>query len=199
MLKNILKIPKWENINGINVPTKMFFVDGGSVYSKELKDTDKNIDLIGYEYFLGQEKEDRLNKGVIITKPYGRWFDEYPNPYLIKRGIYHNWKIIESLKKRETEVLEQIIPYLFLIKSGTEKLATENIKTYSQTELEDKITQFQTLIDELKSTKNILVGTLIPFIFSHLGIFKIGKEECFHRSLKYSSARGFIPLGTCPL
>ena len=26
----ILKIPKWENINGINVPTKMFFVDFSS-------------------------------------------------------------------------------------------------------------------------------------------------------------------------
>ncbi len=151
----ILKIPKWENINGINVPTKMFFVDGGSVYSKELNDTDETVDLIGYKYFLGIAKKDSLNKGVIITKPYGRWFDEYPNPYLIKRGIYHNWKIIESLKKRETEVLEQIIPYLFLIKSGTEKLATENIKTYSQSELQDKIKQFQILIDELKSTKNV--------------------------------------------
>ena len=147
----ILKITKWGRVNGITVPTKMFFVDGESIRAQELKPDEKNKELIGYEYYLGDGKDDPLNKGVIITKPYGRWFDEYPDPFLIKRGVYHNWKIIQSLKKRESEVLEQIIPYLLTIKKGDIQLATQHIKNYTQPELTDVKNQFQELMDKMNS------------------------------------------------
>lgn len=147
----ILKITEWDNVDGIRVPTKMFFVDGESIHSEELKKDKKTRELIGYKYFLGEGNGDPLDKGVIVTKPYGRWFDEYPNPFLIKRGIYHNWKIIQSLKNRETEILDQVIPYLFLVKKGTESLATEGTKVYTQPELKEIVTQFQDLMDNMKS------------------------------------------------
>ena len=31
----VLKITKWDTINGISVPSKMFFVDGGSIHSEQ--------------------------------------------------------------------------------------------------------------------------------------------------------------------
>ena len=150
----ILKITKWDTVAGIKVPSKMFFVDGESIHAEELDAKSKSKELIGYKYYLGKGKGDPLDKGVIITKPYGRWFDEYPNPFLIKRGVYHNWKIIQSLKKRETEILDQIIPYLFLVKKGTESLATEGIKTYSQPELKEIVAQFQDLMDNMKASSS---------------------------------------------
>jgi len=147
----ILKITKWEIMDGINVPTKMFFVDGESIRAEELDGKSKTKELIGYKYYLGEGKDDPLDKGVIITRPYGRWFDEYPDPFLIKRGVYHNYKIIQSLKKRESEILEQIIPYLLTIKKGDVALATQGIKTYTQTELTEVKDQFQELMNKMNS------------------------------------------------
>lgn len=149
----ILKIAKWDTINGISVPTKMFFVDGGSVHAKDLKPDEKNKELIAYKYYLGNDKTDLLDKGVIITKPYGRWFDEYPNPFLIKRGVYHNWSIIQSIKNRETEILDQIIPYLFLVKKGSDALVREGVR-YSNTQLKEIVKEFQALMDDMKATSS---------------------------------------------
>jgi len=157
----ILKITKWDTINGIKLPTKMFFVDGESIHSEEIDKNKKNKELVGYEYYLGEGTDDKLDKGVIITKPYGRWFDEYPDPFLIKRGVYHNWKIIESLKNRETEILEQVIPYLFLVKKGNETLAGQGIKSYSQTELKEIKGQFQELMDKMNSLADVKAKTPI--------------------------------------
>lgn len=148
----ILRIKEWEKAeNGIIVPSKMYFLDGGSIYAKE-KNKDENMTLLGYNYYLGQGSQKPLEKGFLFAKTNGRWFDKYPIPYLIKRGIYHNYKIIHTLKKNQTTVLDQIIPYLLLIKKGTEGLATNNVKTYSSTELQQVINDFQSLMNELKST-----------------------------------------------
>lgn len=148
----VLRIAEWKTIDGIEVPSKMFFVDGKSIHAKDKSDS-ADLQLINYDYYLGTSEELKLDDDCIFAKPYGRWFDKYPTPYLIKRGIYHNFKIIQSLKNKQTEILDQIIPYLLLIKKGTKELATEKIKTYSNSELQAVITQFQELVDEIKDSK----------------------------------------------
>ena len=149
----VLKVKEWVDTGSIIIPSKMFFVDGESIYAKDTDDSQINS-INGYEYYLGQEQNaEKLDtKKCILTKPFGRWFDEYATPYLIKRGIYHNYQIIKSLKDKQTTILDQVIPYLLLIKKGTEGLATNNIKTYSDEELKAVIQQFQELMDTLKST-----------------------------------------------
>jgi len=149
----ILKIVEWKNFEGIKVPSKMFFVDGESVYSKAIDNDNITKKLIGYDYYLGREMKEKLEKGVIITNPYGRWYDEYPNPYLIKRGVYHNWKIIQSLKNKQTDILEQIIPYLLLIKKGFKGNTIDESKSYTNEELKAVVKQFQDLITDLKTVK----------------------------------------------
>ena len=148
----ILKILEWGKIDDLVVPTKMAFVDGGSVYSKDLKETETLKQIGGYDYYLGSEKteKEKLDKGVIFTRPFCRWFDEYPVPFLIKRGIYHNWKLIESIKETQSKVLDQIIPYFLSVKKGTEQLAIDHIKVYDQSELDDIVQQFQEMINEQK-------------------------------------------------
>jgi len=148
----VLKIAKWDKVAGSNiiVPSRMFFVDGRSINAEE-KDKKDELKILSYDYYLGKDKDVPLTKDVIITKPFARWFDKYPVPFLIKRGVYHNYRLTESLKKRQAEVLDQIIPYMLLIKKGTEALAKDN-KTYTEPELQSVIDEFQTLVSELKTT-----------------------------------------------
>jgi len=150
----ILKIAEWGTIDGIVVPTKMFFVDGKSIVAHDIDEEDDNLKVTNYDYYLGAKKEAKykLDKGCVYARPYSRWFDEYPVPYLIKRGVYHNWRIIQSLKNMQSKVIEQVIPYMMTIKKGTEVLAKENIKTYSDTELKSVIAEMQALVDNMKST-----------------------------------------------
>jgi len=151
----VLKIAEWDEMDGITVPTKMFFVDGQSIVARDIDEDDENLSVTNYDYYLGSKKEDKykLEKNCIFARPYGRWFDKYPVPYLIKRGVYHNWKIIYSLKNMQSKILDQIIPYIMLIKKGSEGLATNNIKTYSNTELQQVVEDMQSLMNEIKSTK----------------------------------------------
>lgn len=148
----VLKIGKWEKVNRIYLPTNLFFIDGGSIHS-ENKDIKNSKKLIGYDYYLGRDKEDgdKLDKGVIITKPYGRWFDEYPNPYLIKRGAYHNYLIIKNLKDKQTDLLDKIIPYILLLKKGSEALEKESIATTPK-EFKEMVSDFQGLLDKLNES-----------------------------------------------
>ncbi len=150
----VLKIAKWDTIDKIIVPTKMFFVDGGSIYAEDIENDD-SLRLIGYKYFLGKDKNKRieLNKNCIFARPYGRWFDKYPVPYLIKRGIYHNWKIINAIKNMEYKILEQVIPYMMLIKKGSESLVREYNKVYSNEELNQVICDLQELAKNLSESQ----------------------------------------------
>jgi cation transport regulator len=147
----VLKVGGWESKKGVKVPTKLFFVDGGSIYAKD-KDGEE-LTLLGYDYYLGKARKHKLDANVIFSRPYGRWFDKYPTPYLIKRGVFHNWRLIESIKNKEMKILDQIIPYIMLVKKGSEALAVNNIKTYSNTELASVIEEFKCLMEKVKDGK----------------------------------------------
>lgn len=148
----VLKIGKWEKVDGLWLPTRLYFLDGESIHAKD-KENSKDLRLLSYDYYLGDpQKKNKLDKDVVFSKPYARWFDKYPVPYLIKRGIYLNYRVINAIKNKEIEILEQIIPYMLLVKKGTEGLAINKIKNYSQDDLNKILEQFQTLVDEIKST-----------------------------------------------
>jgi cation transport regulator ChaB len=149
----VLKIAKWEKIGEFMLPTQMFFVDGGSIWAQDKDNTDENLDLLNYDYYLGKGEDAPLDKNVIFAKTNGRWFDEYPTPYLVKRGVYHNWKIVQSLKDKEVKILDEVIPYFMLIQKGTEGLATSGTKTYSDEELKQVKEQFQQLMDDTHSVE----------------------------------------------
>ena len=164
----ILKILEWKRWEGIVVPSKLCIVDGGSVFSKPKTGSTLKKQLQAYDYYLGEpssvnaqknedDQSEKLDKGCIITKPFCRWFAEYPVPFLIKRGIYENYMIIKSLKQKQTTILDQIIPYLFLITKGTEGMATADNspkRAYSQPELDTIVNQFQTMMDNMSSTSS---------------------------------------------
>ena len=147
----ILKIIDWTEQDGLMLPSKMAFVEGGSVYSRRVSIDQNYVDLCGYDYFLGRrrDEEDKLEKNCIITKPFCRWHNEYPVPYLIKNGVYYNWKLIQSLKDKQAMILDQILPYLLTVQKGTEQLAVMKDINYDDDKLKKVAGQMEEVIQRM--------------------------------------------------
>lgn len=149
----VLKIAKWEAVKELILPTKMFFVDGEYIHAEDKDNADGYKKLLNYNYYLGTNSNARsnypLDDNVIFTRPHSRWFDEYPVPYLIKNGVYHNWKIIQGLKDKQSTILEQVIPYVFLIKKGSELLDQQD-KDVKDEDLKKVVTMYKELIKKAK-------------------------------------------------
>ena len=155
----VLKVAKWELFDGLLLPTKMFFVDGGSIHAYDKKESNE-IQLINYDYYLGEKNTkgtNKLEKNVIFSKPNCRWFDKYPVPFLIRRGIYHNYKIIESIKQQEERTLSRVIPYLLHITKGGD--LKNMVKTYSDPQLQDISDQFKQLTKDIKQNNGAGIRT----------------------------------------
>lgn len=151
----ILRISKWDvdPKSKLMLPSRMFFLDGGSVHAQDRNPEDALLSVDQYDYFIGKvDAKTKLEKNVIFSRQNGRWFDKYPNPYLVKRGIYHNWRIIEAIKRNEIDVLDQVIPYLFWIKKGTERLAIDKKVNYDDEKLQKVIDQMEKLINDSKNS-----------------------------------------------
>ena len=150
----VLKIIEWDTYEGgLQLPTKMFFVKGGDIVAQDKKKGNE-LNISGYDYYLGETKDakNKLEDGVIFSRPYGRWYDKYPVPYIIKRGIYHNAKIIEKLKKMGQNVLQEVIPYLLLVRKGDSALANQG-KKYTDTELTQVFQDIQDMLREYKNKR----------------------------------------------
>jgi cation transport regulator ChaB len=149
----ILKIMEWDDKNdaGILLPTRLAFVDGGSVYSLRVSVDQNYVDILGYQYFLGRKRDKQalLGTNSIITKPNGRWYDEYPVPYLIKNGVYYNFKIIQMLRDKQAQILDAVLPYLLNIQKNTDALMIQKGINYDDEKLKQVKGQFDELIQRM--------------------------------------------------
>jgi hypothetical protein len=118
---------KWEtktvgNIKNLVVPSKMWINDGGNITVK-----DDTGDLSSRRYFMGKGTknplEDTNDKSVIIRKPYDSWYDPMPTPYLVRKGVLYNALFKIAIVSKQSDVIQAIIPYIFAIKAGNDKLA----------------------------------------------------------------------------
>jgi cation transport regulator ChaB len=147
----VLKITRWKEIDGLLLPVSMIFVNGGSIYAVD-DNSDDSVSLFGYRYFLGKAmKEEIEGEAYLMYKCFCRSFDKYPVPYLIRRGIYKNWQIIDILKDKQIELVKQIIPYLFLIKEGSEALQLQKDEVVGEKELKQIKNKIQELLDRLNT------------------------------------------------
>ena len=112
---------RWHKADGFWMPTRMYMMDGASIYAKN----DKRL-LNGNVYYLGkpdkkgsEQLKNTDTQSIIIRKPYNHWYDKYPTPYLIRKGaLYHALFKIKMLD-RMAEFIETVFPYQLLIKVGT--------------------------------------------------------------------------------
>lgn len=107
-----------------SLPSTMYFLDGASIYPEN-----KTKTLSGTKYYLDNNKTielksgEKSNKTVLIRKPFNSWYELHPTPYLVKRGVLYNFLVKKAITSKQADVVSQIIPYLLLLRSGSDKLA----------------------------------------------------------------------------
>ncbi len=135
---------RWEVVDGYWLPKKMYIMDGASIYCENDKGN-----LNTNRYFLGKPNEKKSNElrntettSIIIRKPYNQLYDQYPTPYLIKKGaLYHSLFKIKVLE-RQADIIQTAFPYQLLIKVGTQDAIKKGIGP-SQAQLEEIKQKFQ--------------------------------------------------------
>jgi len=201
----VLRVKDWATITidnvSVKVPTTMWFVNGSSVYVN--RPDEKNFKLGSDKYFLDNNQKisipENKEENIIIQKPFNRWFDQYATPYLIKRGVYKNWLGIKILQEKSDEVISKVLPYLFLIKKGTEKMFLEGDVDYSDDELKEQTENFKKSVEEYKNQKGKTPTNSIPFdtSYEHLmpDLGKVLKEELYRQGYRaILSGLGFIDM-----
>jgi cation transport regulator ChaB len=200
----LLRVKNWKNITAdgvtISVPTVMWFVNGSSVIIDR-------PDALNYKlgtdvYYLDKDKKIKLpatNEDIIVQKPFGRWFDEYPTPYLIRKGVYKNWKAIEVLQEKSDEVISKVLPYLFVIEKGTERLFMEGEMEYDNEDFKKFVNEFKKELEIYKSEKGNTPLNAVPFDqkYQHLipDLLPIMKEELYKQGFRsILSGLGFVDI-----
>lgn len=152
-------------IDGYWLPTRMWLLDGGSIYAKNDKGS-----ISSNEYYLGKADSNKTNiitttdnEITIIRKPYNFWHDLYPTPYLVKKGALYHAIFKSAILQKQAEVINTALPYQMLIKLGCEEAMRKGqMPTETQLkEVEGKFQQIKTDSDEHAFAKGI-VGA-VPF------------------------------------
>jgi len=147
----------WENKNGFIVPTKLWFVNGEDIV---IDDKSQDTFVIGKEKYLLQinRKEQKQipvgrSEKIFVQKPYESWGTSYPIPFIIRRGIFKNLKLLDILATKGEYIIGKALEYLLLLKKGSENLALANQSEfiYSSEDLKTIKTQLEDLITDRKN------------------------------------------------
>lgn len=201
----ILRFKNWEKISAdgvtIEVPTVFWFVNGSSIYVD--RPNEQNYKLGSDEFYLDKSLQTKItenkNDFIVVQKPFNRWFDEYPVPYLVRKGVLKNWLAMKTLQDKSDEVISKFLPYLFVIQKGTESLFLQGDVTYSDTELKTMVDNFKSEIEKYKNQKGKTPTSGIPFDqkYEHLipDLRRILTEELYRQGNRSILAGlGFVDL-----
>lgn len=164
----------WEEVDGFNLPTKLWFVKGADV---EISDNDETKTIGSEKYFLrvGDNKTIPLrstdSEKIYVQKPYERWGSGYPTPYLIKKGVFQNLKFMELLTEKGSNVVGKALEYLLLMKKGDKELARSLNPEFIYTEEEMKQIKedFSSLIRQMQSSSGVpMYNTHFDTTLEHL-------------------------------
>jgi len=111
----------WGKINGYIMPVHMWFSDGGSVWVDR-----QGTDLKTTKYYIGKgnNTKNQLTNGPkkssIVRKPYNMWYDQYPTPYLVKKGALYHALVKQVILSKQTQAVQQAFPNMLAIKMGND-------------------------------------------------------------------------------
>jgi len=141
----------WEDVDGMVLPTKLWFVEGEDIL---VEDGNKEMKVIGDEkYYLriNESKKQKLpsekNEEIFIQKPFSSWGTLQPIPFLIQRGVFENISMLDVLLTRGQRMIDKALEYILLMKKGDRELAKMQNPDfiYSKedlTEVSEDITKF---------------------------------------------------------
>jgi cation transport regulator len=137
---------KWGDVDGVTMPTKMWLMDGASIYVKDDKEGFNN-----YRYYFGKPKDDDSNElpnnkdeFTLIRKPYNKWTDTTPTPYLVKTGALYQALFQEKILNRQAEIISTPFPIGTAIKMGCAE-AMKSGKMPTEDDLKDMKEKWQNL------------------------------------------------------
>lgn len=151
----------WEKKDGFILPTKLWFVNG-----EDIVIDDKNLDsaILGNEKYLLQLNKNTQkvlpfskDEKIFIQKPYESWGTTYPTPFLIRRGVYKNLKMLDAMATKSEYVITKAMEYLLLLKKGSETLAQANNPDYTYSS--DELRQIKDQLEKVVSEKKYTSGT----------------------------------------
>jgi hypothetical protein len=202
----LLRVSTWKDITAdgttIKVPTVLWFVNGSSIYIK--RPTTKDYKLGSDKYFLCEDlSKDTLlpqgkNEEIIIQKPFSRWFDKYPTPFLVKKGVLKNFLTFKALNEKIDQVVSKILPYLFIINKGSLEQQKLGI-SYDDKELNALLDQLKERLEKINAEKGRTpaVGNPYDQSYQHLipDLKGILSEELYsHTYREILSGLGFVDI-----
>ena len=125
----------WGEINGLILPSKMWFSDGGQVIVGGDEDA-----LNGKKYFLGDVDNQIRSTDkhtILIRKPFNSWYVGYPTQYLVGKGVIYNALLKKALISKQADVIEEMIPYILALRAGDATLLAKNMMGDIQKQLGD--------------------------------------------------------------
>lgn len=154
----------WEDVDGFQLPTKLWFATGRDVL---VKDESTSAQLGTEKYFLKISKDKKIaipsgpNEQIYIQRPYEPWGAHYPVPFLIRRGVYYNLEFLKILNKKGSNVLGKAMEYLMMMKKGSADLSKNGNTdfTYSKEDLTKIKDDFQKLIDDMRANRGLPMYT----------------------------------------
>lgn len=150
----------WEDVDGFIVPTKLWFVDGEDIIIDNKSET---VSIGDEKYFLKTSSKTQMripaskNEQIFIQKPYESWGTSYPTPFLIRRGLYRNLKLIDILSRKVEFIVGKALEYLLLLKKGTENmaLAGQSEFTYSAEDLTKVKTNLEEILEQRRYQQGV--------------------------------------------
>lgn len=163
----LARCQKWREIKiegtSIKVPTVLFLVNSASIYvqrnkSKYVLGKDKFYLDQANKYELPQENEE-----IVIQRPFDRIWTEYATPYIVRKGIYRNYKALEMLQEKTEELITKFIPYVFEVVKGTERLFIEGKTEYTDDDLKAMQETLKQKLETYKRQKGKTPVWAMPF------------------------------------
>lgn len=148
---------KWERVDGLELPTKMWLYDSSNIYV----DRNNNGDLTTTKYYIGKPDKSgsnqlpKRNMNILVRKPYNQWIDKYSTPYLIKHGALYHALFQKKLIEKLAEMVHSTFPALTMIKMGSaEAMAKGQMPTKEDMDaMEEKFKDLKNKYDEYTASR----------------------------------------------
>lgn len=127
---HLVLMTKWKNVDGWDLPTSMWFLDGEDIVVRHT--SNDGINRIGdeqYRLLINPQKKKSIpiattkDELFFVQKPFEQWSTLLPTPFLIRRGVFRNMKFYDILTGKGEHVVQKAVEYMMIMKKGTEKLA----------------------------------------------------------------------------
>lgn len=120
----------WEKSGEFTLPQKMWISDGSQIKVERPKEQGKESSKFGKNiYYLGRKGSNGGKKlplngtDVLIRKPFESSYKKDPTPYLVKKGTLRHALIKKVILEKQIKGIEEIFPYLMILRAGDQFLA----------------------------------------------------------------------------